>query len=110
MGAAERRCRGCRDRAGRHLLPGGEVVDDDDVVVLCQGVGKVRADEAGPAGDDVAHEEFTLSAGLGLSEWCWRGGLPPPAFPHNYFIVSGPLAQLSPLSGYTDRCVRSGEE
>ncbi len=38
--------------------PGGEVVDDDDVVILCQGVGKVRADEAGPAGDDVAHEEF----------------------------------------------------
>ena len=37
--------------------PGGEVVDDDDVVILCQGVGKVRADEAGPAGDDVAHEE-----------------------------------------------------
>ena len=31
-------------------------------------VGKVRADEAGTAGDDVAHEEFTLSAGLGLSE------------------------------------------
>jgi hypothetical protein len=27
-------------------------------VVLCQGVCKVRADEAGPAGDDVAHEEF----------------------------------------------------
>jgi len=38
-------------------------------VILCQGVCKVRADEAGPAGDDVAHEEFTLSAGLGLSEW-----------------------------------------
>ena len=68
MGAAERRCRGCRDRAGRHLLPGGEVVDDDDVVMLCQGVGKVRANEAGAAGDDVAHEEFTLSGGLGLSE------------------------------------------
>jgi len=50
--------------------PGGEVVDDDDVVVLCQGIRKVRADEAGPAGDDIAHEEFTLSAGLGLSEWC----------------------------------------
>ena len=57
MGAAERRCRGCRDRAGRHLLPGGEVVDDDDVVVLCRGICKVRTDEAGPAGDDVAHEE-----------------------------------------------------
>ena len=36
--------------------PGGEVVDDDDVVVLCQRICKVRADEAGPAGDDVAHE------------------------------------------------------
>jgi len=33
MGATERRCRGCQDGAGRHLLPGG---DDDDVVVLCQ--------------------------------------------------------------------------
>jgi hypothetical protein len=33
--------------------PGGEVIDDYDVVVLCQGVGKVRA---GPAGDDGAHE------------------------------------------------------
>ena len=42
---------------------GGEVVDDDDVVVLCQGVGKVRADEAGPAGDDVAHEEV-MAVGL----------------------------------------------
>ena len=51
-----------------HPPPGGEVVDDDDVVVLCQRIRKVRADEAGPAGDDVAHEEFTLSAGLGLSE------------------------------------------
>ena len=30
---------------------GGEVIDDDDVVVLCQGVRKVRTDEAGPAGD-----------------------------------------------------------
>ena len=40
------------------VLPpaGGEVVDDDDVVMLCQGVCKVRADEAGAAGDDVAHE------------------------------------------------------
>ena len=38
--------------------PGGEVVDDGDVVILCQGVGKVRADEAGTAGDDVAHEEI----------------------------------------------------
>ena len=37
---------------------GGEVVDDDDVVVLCERVCKVRADEAGTAGDDVAHEEF----------------------------------------------------
>ena len=36
---------------------GGEIVNDDDVVILCQGVCKVRADEAGPAGDDVAHEE-----------------------------------------------------
>ncbi len=51
-----------------HPPAGGEVVDDDDVVILCQGVGKVRADEAGTAGDDVAHEEFTLSAGLGVSE------------------------------------------
>ena len=49
---------------------GGEVIDDNDVVVLCQGVGKVRADEAGPAGDDVAHEEFTLRGCLALSEWC----------------------------------------
>ncbi len=48
MGAAERRCRGCRDRAGRHLLPGGEVVDDHDVVILCQGVCKVRARPAPP--------------------------------------------------------------
>jgi hypothetical protein len=52
--------------------PGGEVVDDDDVVVLCQGVCKVRADEAGPAGDDVAHEEFTLRFGLGFSEWYYK--------------------------------------
>ena len=37
--------------------PSGEVVDDDDVMVLCQRICKVRADEAGPAGDDVAHEE-----------------------------------------------------
>ena len=49
---------------------GGEVVDDDDVVVLCQGVCKVRADEAGLAGGDGAHEKFTLRGGLGLSEWC----------------------------------------
>ena len=49
--------------------PGGEVVDDDDVVVLCQRVCKVRADEAGPAGDDVAHEESMMGGGLGLSEW-----------------------------------------
>ena len=41
-----------------YLPPGSEVVDDDDVVVLCQGIRKVRADEAGPAGDDVAHEEI----------------------------------------------------
>ncbi len=40
--------------------PGGEVVDDDDVVVLCQCLCKVRADEAGAAGDDVAHEESML--------------------------------------------------
>jgi hypothetical protein len=58
-------------------LPGGEVVDDDDVVILSQGVGKVRADEAGPAGDDVAHEEImALSAGLGLSELCRHEGNP----------------------------------
>jgi hypothetical protein len=43
--------------------PGGEVVDYDDVVVLCQRICKVRADEAGPAGDDVAHEEF-MAAGM----------------------------------------------
>jgi len=61
--------------------PGGEVVDDDDVKVLCQmrcSIGteqehrqgarcdcvcKVRADEAGPAGDDVAHEEV-MAVGL----------------------------------------------
>ena len=66
--------------------------------------------QAGPAGDDGAHKEVMAGAGLGLSEWGWRGGLPPSAYPHNYFIVSGPLAQLSPLSGYTDRCVQSGEE
>ena len=42
METAEQRCRGCRDDAGRHLLLGGEVVDDDDVVMLCQGVCKVR--------------------------------------------------------------------
>ena len=41
-----------------HPPPGGEVVDDDDVVILCQGICKVRADEPGAAGDDVAHEEF----------------------------------------------------
>ena len=47
--------------AVRHLpAPGGEVVDDDDVVVLCQCLCKVRADEAGAAGDDVAHEESML--------------------------------------------------
>jgi len=44
--------------------PGGEVVDDDDVVILCQGVGKVRADEAGTAGDDVAHEEVLVVRAL----------------------------------------------
>jgi len=47
---------------GVHPPPGGEVVDDGDVVVLCQGVCKVRADEAGPAGDDVAHEESMMGA------------------------------------------------
>jgi hypothetical protein len=52
--------------------PGGEVVNDDDVVVACQRVRKVGTDEPSPAGDDVAHEEFTLSAGLGLSEWGWE--------------------------------------
>ena len=51
--------------------PGGEVVDDDDVVILCQGVCKVRADEAGPAGDDVAHEEIMRWGGLGVSELSW---------------------------------------
>ncbi len=47
------------------LLPpaGGEVIDDGDVVVLCQGVGKVRA---GPAGDDGAHEEIGVGAGSGF--------------------------------------------
>ncbi len=68
MGPAERRCCGCQDDAGRHLLPGGEVVDDDDSVILCQGVCKVRADEAGPAGDDVAHEEIWARGRLGVSE------------------------------------------
>ncbi len=51
-----------------HPPAGGEVVDDDDVVILCQGVGKVGPDEAGPAGDDVAHEESMMGSGLGLSE------------------------------------------
>jgi hypothetical protein len=37
--------------------PGGEVIDGDDVVVLCECLCKVGTDEAGPAGDDVAHEE-----------------------------------------------------
>jgi hypothetical protein len=37
---------------------------------------RFRADEAGPAGDDVAHEEVTLSAGLGLSELCRHEGNP----------------------------------
>jgi hypothetical protein len=50
---------------------GGEVIDDDDVVVLCQGIRKVRADEAGTAGDDVAHEESMMGDGLGLSKWCY---------------------------------------
>ena len=54
-----------------HPPPGGEVVDDGDVVMLCQGVCKVRADEAGPAGDDVAYEETMLGGGLGVSEWSW---------------------------------------
>jgi len=49
--------------------PGGEVLDDDNVVVLCECVCKVGTDEAGPAGDDGAHEEVMLSAGLALSEW-----------------------------------------
>ena len=43
-----------------HPPAGGEVVDDHDVVVLCERVCKVRADEAGPAGDDVAHEEVMV--------------------------------------------------
>jgi hypothetical protein len=51
-----------------HPSPGGEVVDDDNVVVLCQGIYKVRADEAGPAGDDVAHEESMVGGGLGFSK------------------------------------------
>ena len=42
--------------------PVGEVVDDNDIVVLCQGVRKVRA-KPGAAGDDVAHEEI-MAAGL----------------------------------------------
>jgi len=61
-----------------HPPPGGEVVDDNDVVVLCQGVGKVRADEAGPAGDDVAHEESMAGTGLALSESNRDSG--PPGF------------------------------
>ena len=43
---------------------GGEVVDNDDVMVLCQRIWEVRAGEAGPAGDDVAHEESMLGGGL----------------------------------------------
>ena len=34
----------------------------------CECVRKVRADEPGPAGDDVAHEESMLGGGLGSSE------------------------------------------
>jgi len=67
---------GARSSPGR---PGGEVVDDDDVVVLCQGVCKVGADEAGPAGDDVAHEEVTLGGCLGLSELSCRYPVQGPA-------------------------------
>ena len=40
-------------------------------MVLCECVCKVRADEAGPAGDDVAHEEVMAAAGLGVSELNW---------------------------------------
>jgi len=39
-----------------HPPPGGEVVDDNDVVILRQGIREVGADEAGAAGDDVTHE------------------------------------------------------
>ena len=46
-----------------HPPPGGEVVGDADIVMLCQGVCKVRADEAGPAGDDVTHEESMIGGG-----------------------------------------------
>ena len=35
----------------------------------CDCVGKVRADEAGTAGDDVAHEEIWARGCLGVSEW-----------------------------------------
>ena len=43
-----------------HSPASREVVDGHDVVVLCQGVGKVRADEPGAAGDDVTHEGLWL--------------------------------------------------
>jgi len=39
--------------------------------VRCERVCKVRADEAGPAGDDVAHEEIMRWGGLGVSELSW---------------------------------------
>jgi hypothetical protein len=47
--------------------PGGEVVDDDDVVVLCRSLCKVRAKPAPP----VTMERMNMTmpaAGLGLSE------------------------------------------
>ncbi len=67
-------------------------------------------EDAVRAGDDVAHDEIMAVSCLGVSEWGWRGGLPPSAFPHSYFSVSGPLAQPSPLSDYRDQCVRSDGE
>ena len=36
----------------------------------CGCVREIRADEAGPAGDDVAHEEFMTGGGLGFSQLC----------------------------------------
>ena len=50
--------------------PGGEVVDDDDVVVLCQGVCKVRAKPAPPVTMERMKSLWRWRR-LAVSEWCW---------------------------------------
>jgi hypothetical protein len=49
--------------------PGGEAVDDDDVVVLCQGIRKVRAKPAPPVAMERMKRLWRWGR-LGVSEWC----------------------------------------